>query len=338
MALTSDRIQEITKRVVKKSFFDYFVCRKQVLTRHVLLHRLYPVESSIRSSIGGLETSLGITLWERIAKEIAQENGFSVLDPKVALLRPAQLPEKIRNLLADYQERREVPSRPQPITEYTQALMSELNSMTPNEIPRSFTRFTKGSGIDIYLRKGDRDYAFDLKTVQINAGSGVKFNESLMKWITFSALYQRYTNSNNHFSAHIVIPYDPHVISDWWTEFGGRAYPLDQKDLMLGDQFWDFISGCCNTLSSIIAGFDQLVSEKFHDVYRQAIHSTGCAVSIKILEETAQVKCLTPSTQLTEPYSKKRQWQCGCNHIFKASISWFKKPRTCPQCRMVLSS
>ena len=47
-----------------------------------VLDYIFPKERRIRAIIGGLETSLGTKLWEQLAKLLASENGFEVLDEK----------------------------------------------------------------------------------------------------------------------------------------------------------------------------------------------------------------------------------------------------------------
>lgn len=333
MALTELQIKAIAKVAVKEAFFNYFLCRKNVTTQHILLHRFFPDECNIRSAIGGLETSLGITLWEKIAKKIATENNFVVLDPKIDFLQPSTLPDSIRNLLALHKELREGVDADIPIANYVAELNLLLLALTEDEIPTTFKTLTKGSGIDIYLKKGTDEYAFDLKTVQINAGSGTKFNDTLMKWLTFRAIHQKVNSTSHTFNAHIVIPYDPHVTSDWWTQFKDRAYPLDEKDLMLGNVFWDFLAGNENTLKSITEAFDELKSEGFHNIYRDCLHRSEPAVSIAIINNVSQVTCTTLPNNYPSSYGKRLTWECNtCSFEFKASIRWFLAERSCSSC------
>lgn len=333
MPITNERITQITKSVVKSSFFKYFLCRESVSTQHILLAKLFPSESVVRSAIGGLETSLGTSLWERIAKKIAVENDFEVLDNKTAIQQPINLPASIRNLLAEHTESRKRPNQNIPISTYTDALLQEIQALEPADIPSQYVRITKGSGIDVYLRKDNHEYAFDIKTVQINAGSGVKLNSTLMEWVTYKAIQQKFLNTAVVFSAHIVIPYDPHIDSNWWTEFGGRAYPLDHNDLMLGNEFWNFLSGCDNTIESIELAFNELVNEGFHEIYQQCLHETGTHVSVNILNNFANITCLEDHAALPNNFTHKILWKCNdCESQFRSSIKWFLDERNCPEC------
>ena len=74
--ITSDDI----KTVLKKSISNFFV-NKEVKTVHPLDY-IFPNERRIRSLIGGLETSLGTTLWEPLLTLFAKHNGFKILSHK----------------------------------------------------------------------------------------------------------------------------------------------------------------------------------------------------------------------------------------------------------------
>lgn len=161
MAITNEQITKITKSVVKSSFFKYFLCRESVSTQHILLSKLFPSESVIRSAFGGLETSLGTSLWEQIAKKIAAENGFEVLNNKTAIQQPINLPTSIRNLLAEHTELRKRPGENIPISIYADELSKKILALDPEDIPSQYVKITKGSGIDVYLRKDNLEYAFD---------------------------------------------------------------------------------------------------------------------------------------------------------------------------------
>ena len=334
--MNKQRIKEITKETVRKSFFNFFVCKEDVKTQHLLLHKLFPRECNTRSVIGGLETSLGTTLWEKIASKLAEENGYQVLDNKIAL-QPEKMPVVVTNLIAKFKDKREEASAHVAMKEYISELNKLINNLKSFEIPQKFKKLTKGSGIDIYIKKNNIEYAFDIKTVQINAGSGTKYNEVLMKWIAFNALYQKFKKTNCSFNAHIVIPYDPHTESNWWTEFEERAYPLDKKDLMLGNEFWNLLSGEENTLESITSAFEELKTEGFESIFINFFHDSSFKNNIKLIEHYLNVKFL--SVSIPEKITSKLDWECNkCKAKFAASVKWFSDPRNCPKCSVSLAN
>jgi predicted Zn-ribbon and HTH transcriptional regulator len=331
MSISDAVITKITIQTVKSSFFSYFACREQPDTKHILLSKLFPEESAIRSAIGGLETSLGTTLWERIATQIAAANGYAVLNPKGDFLQPKKMPTVITNLIAKYKDAREVEAADIPMTTYIKELYDAINVLPINELPKDFKTLTKGSGVDIFLKKGNQEYVFDIKTVQINAGSGTKFNETLMKWLAFRRLHLKHLNQNYHLNAHIVIPYDPHENSDWWTEFGDRAYPLDKNDVLLGNNFWDLLSGRSNTLEVITRGFETLARDNFQSSYVEFLHSSGINQSLKLLKDIGHISLL--DTKNPETLTSKCKWRCNkCHKNFEKSIKATVKAKKCPKC------
>ena len=331
--ISSERIIQITKDAVKSSFFSFFLCREEVKTRHLLLYKLFPDESNIRSVMGGIETSLGVTLWEKIATKIAEENGYEILDHKNKFLQPINMPITVTNLIAKYKDMREVEDANLPMENYINELNKTINNLELNDLPASFKKLTKGSGVDIYIKKNNQEYAFDIKTVQINAGSGTKFNETLMKWIAFNYLHQKHNKTNIPFRAHLVIPYDPHTESNWWTEFGERAYPLDHVDLLLGNEFWDLISDQKDTLTYITKAFYELVDEGFHKSYLKFFHEPKIQDNIELIEKYLKVKYL--GIHSPNSYIEKLDWECmQCSTKLKASLKMFTKPRICKSCKV----
>jgi predicted Zn-ribbon and HTH transcriptional regulator len=175
------------------------------------------------------------------------------------------------------------------------------------------------------------EYAFELKTVQINAGSGPKFNETLMKWLAFRRLHLKHLNQNYDLHAHIVIPYDPHANSDWWTEFGDRAYPLDKDDVLLGNKFWDLLSSRSNTLEVITMAFESLAKDNFQSSYVEFLHSSGISQSLKLIKDIGKISLLDAKNP--ETLTTKCKWMCSkCGDSFEKSIQATVKGKKCPKC------
>ena len=71
-------IEEKIKLLITNSISSYL--NGDLVFASQVLDHIFPRERRIRSIIGGLETSLGTKLWENLAKLLASENGFEVLD------------------------------------------------------------------------------------------------------------------------------------------------------------------------------------------------------------------------------------------------------------------
>ena len=138
------------------------------------------------------------------------------------------------------------------------------------EKPRSLAiRLANEKATHIYqLRKNNIEYLIDIKTVQLNAGGGPKFNHNLLNWYAYAAL--RKTKSD--LKCLICFPYNPHDPIDYWRKEGGKVKPLIPSDeALVGDEFWDFLSGMKGTTKLIFNVFKKLGEQdfgnKFDDIF-----------------------------------------------------------------------
>src|ERR687885_964520 len=95
MYLMDVQLKAEIKQSIEASIRKFFR-RKKVKVTHVL-DLIFPVERRIRSLIGGLETSMGTTVWEPVAKVLAKANGFTVEDRK--LLMPEPFPKVLSDAI-----------------------------------------------------------------------------------------------------------------------------------------------------------------------------------------------------------------------------------------------
>ena len=108
------------------------------------------------------------------------------------------------------------------------------------------------------MKKGGTEYLIDIKTVQINAGSGVKFNRNLLEWYTYRAL-----DRVSHVQCLVAFPYNPYD-EDYWKKEAGKVSPLmPGVEAKVETEFWDFLSGESDTYSRIIQAFAELSREGF---------------------------------------------------------------------------
>ncbi len=315
MAGSKSSIKVLTEDVVERSFFRYFFRRDPVETKHLLLSRLYPHESLVGSAIVGLQTSLGTTMWENLAKGLAEKNNFRVLNPKEELLKPSVIPKAAENLIGEWGRQRDESQKKIPLDDFRRAMKKVVKS---SAAPKNFKKLGKGSGADLYLVKNGAKYVFDLKTVQLNAGAGSKFNKTLMEWITFD-LFQNGVTSN--LKAMLAIPYDPTSVGDWWKEFGGRVAPLDKADIKVGNEFWDFISGTHKTLEIITDVFDEMVRTEFGKHYGKLLTDHSLLAKVRHIEYQFSCSLKSKVSQITDKKTKY-QWSCNsCKSILVLSMN-----------------
>ena len=243
------------KLTISKSIETFFL-NKKVKTTHPL-DLIFPKERRIRSLIGGLETSLGTRVWEPLAKMFAKNNGFEVLNEKELNVAVPKIPEKVMHKLSDFDNKKlNDPSlKHSDYKKEITAFIKENNIQSTEKI-----KMPKGEGVDIWIRKGDEEFLIDIKTVQLNAGSGSKFNRNLLKWYTFRALDSKKGVDSK---CMLAFPFNPHK-KDYWQKEGGKVSPLIfSEEALVGNEFWDLLSGEKNTIELIFEVFREMGEENF---------------------------------------------------------------------------
>jgi hypothetical protein len=263
-----EHIKEIIKENLKKSIRNFFKGKK--IENYQVLDDIFPNERRIRSLIGGLETSLGTTFWEPIAKTLAKLNGFEIVTTKI--LRPDPFPQILQNELDKLVDERENKPNQMRVTteECIQRLKNAASKINSQEIIR-FTSPPTGTGVDIHFAKDGIEYIFDIKTTQPNQGDFKGFNREILEWYS----YKFAQDPNANLEARIAIPFNPFQKS-WYTTQKSKlsSSPLDiSKDIWVEDEFWNFCSGEESTFEQLKSLFFELGQEnfaaEFHDIFYQ---------------------------------------------------------------------
>jgi len=249
------QIEALVRDTIKNSIQNFFK-DKEVKVEHVL-DLIFPKERRIRSLIGGLETSLGTQLWEPLAKVFAEQGGFSVLDEKHLNLSVPVIPEDIRNKIASFSARK---------TKDNSLLHSDFFDELVNYIEKEnisvdeYQKMPKGEGVDIWLKKDGVEYLIDIKTTQLNAGGGPKFNNNLLNWNAYRAL----DGVRSPIKSFIAFPFNPHKNKDFWSKEKGKVSPLiPATEALVGDEFWGVLLGQKNITDMIFSEFRKLGEEDF---------------------------------------------------------------------------
>lgn len=248
-------IKEIVKSTVKISILSFVKKNLGKTPKFQVLDLIIPIERKIRSTVGGMETSLGTTLWEPLAKALAKHNGFEIVKDK--LMAPVIMPSNLNNTLQIILDERKKQSG------HYNAMQSHntIKNICQTFIDRPITQFEKapkGFGVDIWLKKNGVNYIFDTKTVQPNLGAFNKCMEQVLTWYAY--FYCRYPLEK--VEAKIVFPYNPHK-GNFWDKTIGKGKPLEaDNEALVEDQFWDFCSGHIGTYSIIKDAFIELEKSK----------------------------------------------------------------------------
>ncbi|MCT4614726.1 MAG: TdeIII family type II restriction endonuclease [Marinifilaceae bacterium] len=253
--LTEKKAKQIIKSTAKESIISFAEKAIKKKPKFQILDLIIPKERKIRSIVGGLETSLGTTLWEPLAKALASENGFEVIDAN--LESPVNIPSNLHNTLQYIIDERK---RKSGIFDANSS-HDEIKKVCQVFVNRPIDKFEqapKGRGVDIWLRKENIDYFFDTKTVQPNLSALVSCMEQVLNW--YSYYYSKYPNNNA--VARIVFPYNPHN-GEFWDKTIGKGEPLEKhNEAWVENEFWNFCSGLDDTYSLITQAFEELKDSK----------------------------------------------------------------------------
>lgn len=248
-------MKKLVKTTVEESVEAFFK-GKEVKVEHVL-DLIFPKERRIRSLIGGLETSLGTRVWEPLAKAFAKHNEFTVLDEKILNGRVPVIPEPLRHLIDDLKDSK----RANPTITHSSQVEEMRAFIKNNQIhPYQYQNIPKGEGVDIWVSKNGIEYLYDIKTTQINAGSGPKFSANFMNWYAYRLL----DDANINLECKLAFPFNPHKGKDFWAKERGKSSPLIPSiEAIVGNEFWDPLLGQQNTVELIFEAFEELGNDNF---------------------------------------------------------------------------
>lgn len=272
--LTSKEIVKLVKSTTKNAISTYLKKRvkKGKTSEHVILDKLFPKERQVRSMMGGLETSLGTTLWEPLAIELAKASGFTH-HKNSDFTVPTPIPLSVVDIMNRWNTQRQQPNAEISLNDYVAELRDHVMYLEHDFSGGEQVKIRKGDGIDVWIEKDGIEYAFDIKTVQNNAKNGNSFNSTLINWYAYRIL----NNPMVQFQARIAFPYSPfkpYTVESLWQKSRGRLHPIKRgEDAWAQEEFWNFISGKENSWLLMLEAFDELREEGFGEQLKEIFYS-----------------------------------------------------------------
>ncbi len=250
--MTEENIKKIVRETIVTSIKNFAKKSLKKKAKFQILDLLIPDERKIRSIVGGLEGSLGTTLWEPLGKALAAKNGFKVINQD--LLCPTNMPAALSNTVESIKEDRNAEGGLYNANSSHEAIKRVCQSYINNPID-SFKKPKSGRGVDIWLEKDGTNYFFDTKTVQPNLSTLTGCLDQVIGWYSF--YYSKYPTGNA--VGRIVFPYNPTPDKSFWAGVIGGGKPLEPNtEAWVEDEFWDFCSGHQGTYSIIKEAFQEI--------------------------------------------------------------------------------
>jgi hypothetical protein len=128
-----------------------------------------------------------------------------------------------------------------------------------------------------------------------------------MDWVAYYRLQFGY---EYEFHPKIVIPYTPERGRDWWLDFGERIAPLGKTEVMVGDDFWDLLTGRRGTSQVILAAFEEISKSEFANFYRKNLFRWDKDFDFELVEYHQNARLLEEDKNVSR--RKKLKWECKC--------------------------
>jgi len=192
------------------------------------------------SFIQSLNTTFGTSIYEPVAKELAQPN-FSFVETQYKLSNKIteEAQKEIQRIINDLSMGKNVDKLEEIERIRRVAQIGKVN-------------YLKSTNVDLFLiGKDEKVYMFDLKTAKPNIKEFESYKRTLLEW-TASYFYQY---PKTVVFTMIAIPYNPYEPKPYarWTMKG----MLDLKyEVKVAEEFWDFLSGN-GTYQDLLDCFEQ---------------------------------------------------------------------------------
>ena len=186
------------------------------------IHTIPEKDRRMYSGVASLLTSFGQNFYEEIAVLIASENSdIAKTQFKSNLMVSKDRTSTINEITRQLVNKTRKPNR---IKE-----MNEILSV-PN---RNLVEVNDAQLVDVYIKQGNKEYYFELKTVLGNVRGQRSHKDQILKWVS---------RENRDIHVALVYPYNPYHPEPYKRHGSNDLFELGE-DLLVGEAFWDLIGG-----------------------------------------------------------------------------------------------
>ena len=254
--VTDEKIKEIAKNLIVESFKSWRKNKekKGITTEHFVLNLIAPKERLISAVIQSLQTSLGTKFWQNLVNQLAKENSFTICNVKEFYKPDTQ---KLNKLIDSWKSKRENFSEMITLVKFKKELIRKIKKNKKKFKKVKKVKATKGDGLDIWLKKNNVNYLFEIKSPHVNAGNGKDFSLKLMKMYH----HHLFWSPDSKVFAKMAFPYNPFNVNYEIAQKGRLAPLLKNKDYLVGKDFWKFITGNVNCMDMLAESIKEANTE-----------------------------------------------------------------------------
>jgi len=201
-----DKIKKYEPETTYAPFINSLIRNKPKLNSYSIIH--------------SIQTSLGMSMHEQVSKII----GLTKFDEaetqwKSEIMVAKKRVEKIEEIVTQITNGTRKPDR---LTEQDEILSIKNTDLVKKKAERI---------VDVYFRRGDDEFYFDIKTVKPNKPGFISHKQRILTWIA---------RANKPITSAIVFPYNPYH-PEPYKRIGFEIMSPD--DVMIGKAYWDFLGG-----------------------------------------------------------------------------------------------
>lgn len=217
-----------------------------------------PFFISLSSWLHELNTTLGQTFFEGAAHILADGEKREYTSKKLGNLQISKVQKaNINNIMTELSNSTRTPN----VKEENKILMVRDSSERENAIDFS---------CDVFIEDEDSIVAIELKSVKPNSGQMSEEKRKILEGKT--ALFENFPGKRISF--YMGFPFDPTVEEPFEKDkdrfmdsiINCRKY-FDEKEILLGDELWNLLSGISNTMEKVIDIINRIATPDFLDIY-----------------------------------------------------------------------
>jgi len=201
-----------------------------------------PEQVAAYSFIHSIATTLGMSIYEQIAKIIAEPN-YDVV--KIGYDVEGEISDEENQIISKIMQ--EIKNR-------------SRNSNKEEEISELLNCKNKNGRkikirADLFLKKGEEEYYIEIKTAKPNIDVFSKSKQKLLEWIALR---------NKKVETILAIPYNPYY-PEPYSRFTIQGVLDEEKELYVAERFWDMLGGK-GTFEKLLEIFDEVGKELKIDI------------------------------------------------------------------------
>ncbi len=204
------------------------------------------------SFIHSISTSLGMSIYEEVSKIIAKPSAQEVeRNVNVGGTLSATQKQVIGKIVNELREGERSVNHQQETKEVLEANNSNGKSQKDNRIA------------DFYMKRNDKEYYFEIKTVKPNIDVFTKSKQKLLEWVA---------RKQQPIQAILAFPYNPYY-PEPYSRFTEQGVVEHGTEFLIAEEYWDFLGGK-GTFVELLKIFDE-VGKKFKEEIKKKIEEVA---------------------------------------------------------------